>query len=428
MIARLPLRSRSNHSFETSPFISAIDESIVMPESTIAGQTIVSGPSVPLAAGRIAVPQLTFEQAQQLTDEHGSPLLIVSKPKLVETYWSMKEALPGVDLYYAAKANPDHHILSTLCAENGFVDVCSPVEMHAALAAGFTPDRMLHTHPCKTDANLLECYDAGLRWFVYDNPMEAAKIARLTPDVNLLLRLATTGSSSRINLSAKFGCATDEALEMLAVARSMGLNVRGFSFHVGSQCLNPEDYCEVLRHIRTVWDDATAAGYSLEVLDIGGGFPAPYREEVPSAESFCGVIAAGLRETFGDLNIRLIAEPGRGICTECVTLATTVIGKSTRWGTPWIFIDDGIYGSFSGKMFDHTDFPLFVQNENWREAVACVVAGPTCDSSDIVSRDQLLPDLELGELILVPSMGAYAGASASPFNGLPVAKSVCLNV
>jgi ornithine decarboxylase len=206
----------------------------------------------------------------------------------------------------------------------------------------------------------------------------------------------------------------------------MKLNVRGFSFHVGSQCLNPEDYCEVLRSVRKVWEEARSAGYDLEVLDIGGGFPAPYRDDAPTIESFGGTIHAGLQETFGDLNIRLIAEPGRGLCTECVTLATKVIGKSTRWGMPWVFVDDGLYGSFSGKMFDHTDFPLIVDNDGSREVRPCVVAGPTCDSSDIVCRDQWLPELEIGDLILVPSMGAYAGASASPFNGLPVASSVCI--
>lgn len=377
---------------------------------------------------RIAQVNLTFEQARQLTDEHGSPLLVVSKTKLIDTYWAMKNSMPGVDLYYAAKANPDHHILSTLCGENAYVDVCSAGEMHAALAAGFTPERMLHTHPCKTDSNLLECYDAGLRWFVYDNPIEASKIARLTPDVNLLLRIATTGASSKINLSAKFGVPIEETLEMLAVAKAMRLNVRGFSFHVGSQCLNPEDYCGVLRQIRQVWEEARSAGFHLEVLDIGGGFPAPYRDDAPTIESFGGAIWQGLQETFGDLDdVRLIAEPGRGLCTECVTLITKVIGKSTRWGMPWVYVDDGLYGSFSGKMFDHTDFPLFVENDGSREVGPCVVAGPTCDSSDIVCRDQMMPEMELGDLILVPSMGAYAGASASPFNGLPVASSVAFN-
>jgi ornithine decarboxylase len=376
---------------------------------------------------RTALPVLSFDQARELTAQHGSPLLVVSRSKLMETYWSMKQAMPGVDLYYAAKANPDQHILRTLCAENAFVDVCSFVEMQAALQAGFSPERMLHTHPCKTASNLLGCYEAGLRWFVYDNVLEAEKIAHHTPDVNLLLRLAVTASSSVINLSAKFGAPIESALEMLQAACRLRLNVRGFSFHVGSQCLDPTDYCEALQRIRRVWDDAAAMGFQLEVLDIGGGFPAPYRENAPSIHSFCQTVHGGIQSAFGDLPIRIIAEPGRGLCAESTTLITQVIGKNNRWNMPWYFIDDGLYGSFSGKVFDHCDFPILYEGQGTRELSSCIVAGPTCDSSDVVSTDQLLPDLAVGELLMVPCMGAYAGASASPFNGLPVASSVAID-
>lgn len=369
---------------------------------------------------------LTFDKARELAEVHGTPLLVVSKSKLIETYWSMKQAMPGVDMYYAAKANPEYHVLSTLCAENGFVDVCSEGELRQALDAGFTADRMLHTHPCKTESNLVNCYQAGLRWFVFDNPLEAAKIARLTPDVNLLLRLAVSASSSRINLSAKFGCAIDKALDLLRYARSSGLKVKGFSFHVGSQCLVPEDYCSVLRQVRDLWNVATDDGFGLEVLDIGGGFPAPYRNGAPSLTSFCETVSHGLQDYFGDIPVRLIAEPGRGMVAECTTLVTRVLGKDTRWDMPWYIIDDGLYGSFSGKVFDHADFPLHFEGTH-RDLSPCVVAGPTCDSSDIVTQDQLLPDLEVGELLLVPTMGAYTSASGCPFNGLPMAKYVAID-
>ena len=375
---------------------------------------------------RTAQSVLSFDKARELAEVHGTPLLVVSKSKLIETYWSMKQAMPGVDLYYAAKANPEYHILSTLCAENGFVDVCSEGELRQALEAGFTADRMLHTHPCKTESNLMTCYRAGLRWFVFDNPLEAAKIARLTPDVNLLLRLAVSASSSRINLSAKFGCAIDKALDLLRLARSRGLRVKGFSFHVGSQCLIPEDYCSVLKQIRELWNVASDEGFRLEVLDIGGGFPAPYRNGAPSLISFCETVSHGLHDYFGDMPVRLIAEPGRGMVAECTTLVTRVLGKDTRWDMPWYIVDDGLYGSFSGKVFDHADFPLHFEGTH-REVSPCVVAGPTCDSSDIVTQDQLLPDLEVGELLLVPTMGAYTSASGCPFNGLPMAKYVMID-
>ncbi|TWU37411.1 type III PLP-dependent enzyme [Novipirellula artificiosorum] len=381
---------------------------------------------------RTATPVLSFDSARSLAVQHGTPLLVTSRSRLVRNYWEMKQAMPGVDLYYAAKANPAPVILEALAAEKAFVDVCSAGEMVAALAAGFTPDRMLHTHPCKTEDNFRQCYDAGLRWFVYDSESEAEKIAswstdvNLTSEVNLLLRLAITAQSSKINLSAKFGAPVEDVASLLEAASRRRLNVRGFSFHVGSQCVSPEDYCIAIAKVREVWDLATRMGFVLSVLDIGGGFPAPYRDDVPSTDSFCGVIWRGLQEHFGRMNVRFLAEPGRGLCAESTTLVTKVIGKSKRWGMPWYFIDDGIYNSFSGIMFDHGDFPILFESSGDRPVAAGVIAGPTCDSGDVVCRDQEMPDLEVGELLMVPCMGAYAGASACPFNGLPVAKSVLI--
>ena len=175
---------------------------------------------------------------------------------------------------------------------------------------------------------------------------------------------------------------------------------------------------------REVWDEAVAEGFELEMLDVGGGFPAPYRRPVMSLESFCHQLDNALVKTFGDLNVRIIAEPGRGISAETMTLITKVLGKNKRGGKMWYFIDDGVYGSFSGKLFDHADFELVTENAIERQHFPCVVAGPNCDSHDIVSEDQELPDLEIGELLLVPTMGSYTNASASPFNGLDVAKII----
>jgi ornithine decarboxylase len=165
------------------------------------------------------------------------------------------------------------------------------------------------------------------------------------------------------------------------------------------------------------------------VLDIGGGIPAPYREAVLSLDVYCRSLNQALDETFGDLingerPIRVIAEPGRGLVADTMSLVTRVIGKSVRAGVRWYIIDDGLYGSFSGQMFDHVEYPLIAQSADDRTLFPCVVAGPTCDSSDVVARDQMLPDLDIGELVLVPTMGAYTCASASNFNGLEMARII----
>jgi ornithine decarboxylase len=374
---------------------------------------------------RVASPVIGFERARELVAEYGSPLLVFSHAQVRRNFEAMRSALPGVEFFYAAKSNPCYPILSTLAEAGCSVDVCSWGEMKSALEAGFTPDRMIHTHPCKTVSNLLDCYKAGLRWFTIDNKCEAEKIAAHTPDVNILCRLAMSSQSSAINLSAKFGCSEQDAVGIMLHAKSQGLAVKGISFHVGSQCRSPDDFHVALMRARRVWDRAVDAGIPLEVLDFGGGIPAPYRHDaVLTLDAYCQSLSQALEATFGDLNIRIIAEPGRGMSADTGTLVTSVLGKSVRSGLTWYIIDEGVYGSFSGQVYDHVEFPLLAENADERAVSPCVVAGPTCDSSDVVCRDQQLPDLDVGELLLVPTMGSYTNASACPFNGLPVARII----
>ncbi|MFN0196701.1 MAG: type III PLP-dependent enzyme [Planctomycetaceae bacterium] len=348
----------------------------------------------------------------------------MSRSKLAENFRTMQACLPGVEFFYAAKANPQYEILRTLNELGCSVDVCSFGEMTAAINAGFNPADMLHTHPCKTVQNLRDCYEAGVRLFVYDSRNELPKFARYAPQAQVLLRLAMSSQTSLINLSAKFGASTHDAVELMQAAVEMGVKVRGISFHVGSQCLSPEDFLVALQQARQVWDDAAAAGIELEILDFGGGFPAPYRSDVLTLEEYCLSLGRALEMSFGDINPRVIAEPGRGMCADTVTLITSVLGKNVRNGIPWYIIDDGLYGAFSGIVYDHAEFPLLAEDHERRMTGPCVVAGPTCDSGDVVTRDQHLPDLEIGELLLVPTMGAYSSASASGFNGLDIARYV----
>jgi ornithine decarboxylase len=370
---------------------------------------------------------VSFADARRLAARYGTPLLAISRSALTRNYRALEANLPGVEFYYAAKANPDRAILSTLHKLGAKVDVCSHKEAKRAFQARFRPEEMIHTHPCKTVRNLVDCYAEGIRWFTFDNALELPKLTEHAPEAKLLLRLAMSYGSSVIDLSAKFGAAPEDALELLRRGAEMGLSVRGLSFHVGSQCLSPDDFVAALEKARRVWDEAADAGLGLEVLDIGGGIPAPYREAILSMEAYSRALSQALETTFGDLGMRVIAEPGRCLCADAVTLVTQVIGKSVRGGRTWYYIDDGLYGSFSGKVYDHADFPLFAEGMEERPLYPCVVAGPTCDSTDVVARDQELPDLNIGELLLVPSMGAYTSASASDFNGLDVARSVVVD-
>ncbi len=376
---------------------------------------------------RSATAVLSFEEARRLADRYGTPLLAISRSILTRTYQTLQANLPGVEFFYALKANPDRIILKTLHKLGCSVDVCSQGEARLAFKAGFQADAMIHTHPCKTIRNLVDCYAQGIRWFTFDSALELPKLVEHAPEGKLLLRLAMASNSSVINLSAKFGAAKHEALPLLIRAAQLGLQVKGISFHVGSQCIAPSDFNSALREARRIWNQARSAGLELEVLDIGGGIPAPYRESILTLDDYCQGLGQALEKNFGDLPVRVIAEPGRCLCAEAVTLVTSVIGKNVRGGSTWYIIDDGLYGSFSGKVYDHADFPLFAEGMEDKPLLPCIVAGPTCDSTDVVARDQPLPELDIGELLLVPTMGAYTSASASLFNGLELARTVAVD-
>jgi len=376
---------------------------------------------------RVAQPVVSFEEARQMTAEHATPFIAYSRSALVRNFQTMRANLPNVEFFYAAKANCDPLVLRTLAEEGCSVDVCSHREALVAFDAGFSPNRMIHTHPCKTEANLRSCFNEGIRWFTFDNPEEMRKMVDYGSSINLLCRLSIPSRSSMINLSGKFGILPSDAVELMCRARDAGLVVKGISFHVGSQCTDPEDFIQAFMTARRVWDEAIAAGIPLEVVDFGGGFPAAYRDPVLTLEAFCQNLAQGLDIAFGDIQsqVRIIAEPGRGMVADTATLVTRVIGKMIRNGVRWYYIDDGMYGSFSGKVYDHADFPLMTENQEERELFPCVVAGPTCDSGDVISKDQMLPELEIGDLIIVPTMGAYCSASAAAFfNGLDIAASI----
>lgn len=359
-------------------------------------------------------PNVSFDRAAAFAQTVATPFLVLSVSRIHESMRTLRTCLPGVELYYAMKSNPDPDLLGLLNGLVDGIDVASHGEVAIAVAGGVAPERLIHSNPIKKESDIANCTKDGVRWFTFDNVNEIPKLQMHAPEASVLLRLAVKNPSCVVNLSAKFGAQEDDALQLLLEARAAGLNVRGVAFHVGSQSTDPSIYLTALNLARRVFDRASSAGVELDTLDIGGGFPVTYRTAVPSLEEFCRVVSQGLIELF-PTGVRVIAEPGRCISGDAMTLVARVIGRSVRNGVPWYFIDDGVYGAFSGKLFDHCDYQLIPVRTG--PVTECVVAGPTCDSIDIVARDQMLPALEVGDLLLVPGMGAYTRASATSFNG-----------
>lgn len=359
-------------------------------------------------------PNVSFERAAAFAETVATPFLVLSVSRIRDSLRTLRTYLPGVELFYAMKSNPDPDLLRLLNGLVDGIDVASHGEVTIAAAGGIAPERLIHSNPIKKESDIASCTKHGVRWFTFDNIDEIPKLRAHAPGANVLLRVAIKNPSCVVNLGAKFGAQEDDALPLLLEARASGLNVRGVAFHVGSQSMDPGIYLTALNLVRRIFDQSASIGLELDTLDIGGGFPVTYRTAVPCLEEFCRVVSQGLIELF-PAGVRVLAEPGRCISGDAMTLVARVIGRSVRNGIPWYFIDDGVYGAFSGKLFDHCDYQLIPARSG--PVSECVVAGPTCDSIDIVARDQMLPALEVGDLLLVPGMGAYTRASATSFNG-----------
>jgi ornithine decarboxylase len=336
----------------------------------------------------------------------------------------LRHALPGVDIYYAVKANNHPAIIQTVRDEGYRFDVSSAREVAEVLAVGAGADDTIHTNPVKSPAEFAAAVSHGVRIFVADNIAELDKFARFGDAAGVLLRFRTPIGGSVVNLSYKFGADPADVPAMLDRIRQLGLRFKGFCFHVGSQCTEPDIYVNAIATAADLIALAKAKGLTVELLDIGGGFPIPYTGVVPSIEAVGRKITAALKRRI-DPSIRIVCEPGRYICGPAATLFASVIGASVRDGVKWYYLDDGLYGSFSGRLYDSCSYRILThRNSRWEKAV---LAGPTCDSFDVIYRECLMPPLDIGDILMFPSMGAYCSVSATSFNGLEPARVIVVD-
>ena len=372
------------------------------------------------------------QKLRQLVKKHGTPLFVVDHDEVRRNYRHFRRNLPRVQAYFAVKANPDPAIVETLYDIGASFDVASMPEflivhkliehLPAKERQHFIWDKIIYANPVKAVETLREL-DAYRPLVTYDNVEEVRKIRKYAPHAGLILRLKVPNTGSLVELSSKFGCAPAEAVELIEAAQGAGMVVEGLSFHVGSQCTNFENYIQALQIAAEVFREAWSRGHSkVNILDIGGGFPVPYDQNVkPIAE-----LGRKLNAEFDRLfpkKMEILAEPGRFLVATAATLVVKIIGKGVRDGKLCYYIDDGIYSTFSGILFDHCQYHL----KSFRKGPTqiCAVFGPTCDALDTISLAENLPaDLEIGETLYSERIGAYSNASATYFNGFPPAKVV----
>lgn len=360
-----------------------------------------------------------------LVEAYGSPLLVLDCDALRATYRELHAALPGVDLYYAIKSMPHPDALAALAAEGAGFDVATTGEIRLLQDIGADPSATIHTHPIKREQDIRDALEFGCNVFVVDNIDELAKFESFASRVRLLLRVSFRGRDVVCDLSRKFGCDPDAVPWMLTEAARIGVPVIGLSFHVGSQSPDSDAHVAAIRACRAYFDMPELACTSqLSVLDIGGGFPADYRGDGIDLAAFCRPIVDALSDFPG--HVRIIAEPGRVLSAPSMTSISTVIGRARRGERSWYYLDDGVYGAYSGQIYDHASYPLTVFGSDTRTVMA-VLAGPTCDSIDVIAEDIEVPDLAIGDLVVGQQMGAYTMATASEFNSIPKPRVVALH-
>ena len=364
--------------------------------------------------------RLNKEETEALAQEYGTPLLVLSLEQIEKNYRLLRTHLPRVKVFYAIKANPHRRILELMRDLGSNFDVASDGEIMELSSLGVDGSRMIYANPMKTVNGLRACRNAGVGKMTFDSAGEIDKMARECPGATVLLRIRIDNSSAHVDLNKKFGAAREQALELLLKAREAGLDAAGIAFHVGSQTTSADPYLYALDIAREIFEEAAAAGMQLRIMDIGGGFPIPEPKVRFNLQEMLNQINARLDEDFP--GVEIWAEPGRFICGTAVNLITSVIGVTERGGQPWYFLDEGLYGTFSGVLFDQWDFKLISFKEG--EQVAATFAGPSCDSLDIMFRGKMTVRQEEGDLILVPICGAYTSASATTFNGFSKANFV----
>ena len=371
---------------------------------------------------------------KNLAEEHGTPLFIIDHDQLRQNLAEFNRYLPRVQPYFAVKANPDPEIIRTLYQAGASFDVASFPEFQlvhenikdlpAQQRQDFIWDKIIYSHPIKANETL-RLLNQYKPLFTYDNYEEIKKVKLHAPDVGMLLRLRVPNTGAMVELSSKFGAEPGEAVDLIEASEKAGITVEGLSFHVGSQTTNFQNFVQALNMAAGIFQEARLRGFTrMNQLDIGGGFPAPYDDNVKPLHELAKILNDAIARMFPE-DVAILAEPGRFMVATACTSVSEVIGKAFRDGRQCYYINDGVYHTYSGQLFDHCHYPVRALKEGPTEL--CAVFGPTCDALDTITLAEDLPDMELGDLVYSENIGAYSHASSTSFNGFPPAKVIHLN-
>jgi len=360
------------------------------------------------------------------------PTLVLDIDRVAERYGALARGLDGARIHYAVKANPQPEVIARLASLGARFDAASRVEIELCLAQGARPADISFGNTVKRPADIAWAHGVGIDLFAADSEEELAKLAGFAPGARVYLRVLVEHSEADWPLSRKFGCAAEEAVRLIGLAWSLGLRPVGLSFHVGSQTREAAMWRPVLDMVAGVWAEARAAGFPLELLNIGGGFPAFYGEPVQEAERYGAEVMAEVRARFGDEPAYIMAEPGRGLVAEAGVIAAEVLLVSRKRATDiarWVYLDIGKFSGLAETMDEAIRYQIETSADGG-ETGPCVLAGPSCDSADVLyeKRPVQLPlALKAGDRVRILACGAYTTTYASiGFNGFPPLDVVCI--
>lgn len=349
-----------------------------------------------------------------------TPRLDLDPSVVSERVRALQAALPGTDIRYAVKANSHAAVLEAVAAAGAGFDVASSAETRAALATGCPAGELIHSNPVSARHELAANAALGVGLFVIDSAGEIDKLADVAPGCRVLVRLATSGAGSDWPLSRKFGATPADALAILTLARDRGLQPVGVAFHVGSQQREPSAWRDPIDAAAMVFDQARGRGMALDVVDLGGGFPAAHVGHAPTLTAYGAVIGEALRSAFGSRRPRTLIEPGRGIVGDAGVLVASVIGVVDRGGRRWVYLDAGVFTGLVETLEEAIRYRVSTSKDG-SDTGPCVVAGPTCDSADVLYERvplDLPRDLAEGDEVRFHSAGAYTTCySTVGFNG-----------
>jgi ornithine decarboxylase len=358
------------------------------------------------------------------------PVLVVDLDVVRDNYNNFAKALPDSRVFYAVKANPAPEVLSLLASLGSCFDTASVAEIEMALAAGASADRISYGNTIKKERDIARAFALGVRLFAVDCKPEVEKVARVAPGSKVFCRILCDGAGAEWPLSRKFGCEPAMAADVLEHSHRLGLEAYGISFHVGSQQRNQHAWDRALAQAAAVFKECGERGINLSMVNLGGGFPTKYLKNVPTVRTYGSAIFRALRKHFGNRIPETIIEPGRGMVGNAGVIETEVVlvsKKSEEEDVRWVYLDIGKFGGLAETMDEAIRYPIRTPRDGG-EMAPCILAGPTCDSADVLYEKQPYPlpvSLEIGDKLLIEGTGAYTSTYSSvAFNGFPPLKTI----